>query len=171
LNLTSDNWQNNLLDLDSLNWSGFSQGLDDFWDLDMASAFVTIRKVLSKSVKGLSSQQRAISLDLMACGIAAGIWDDENVALERLKAYWQWFKTETEKNASLGSLLKGYVQQEDKNAKSGGRTLEIHTAQLRVQVDTWVSWGWLYEKPSSKAVKELMLDLGLRHYQGRWVKG
>lgn len=89
LNLTSDNWQNNLLDLDSLNWSGFSQELDNFWDLDMASAFVTTRKILSKTAKGLSSQQRAISLDLLACGIATGIWQDENVALERLKDYWQ----------------------------------------------------------------------------------
>jgi hypothetical protein len=167
----SNEWQNNLLDLDSLDWAGFNQELDSFWDLDMASAFVTTRKILSKSVRGLSSQQRAISLDLMACGIASGIWSDEDVALERLKTYWQWFKTETEKNAGLSSLLKSYVNQEDKNAKSGSKPLEIHTAQLRCQIDTWVTQGWLYEKPNPKEVKELMLDLGMRHYQGKWIKG
>jgi hypothetical protein len=68
LGFKPDEWQNDLLDLDSLDWSGFSQELDSFWDLDMASAFVTTRKILSKSVRGLSSQQRAISLDLLACG-------------------------------------------------------------------------------------------------------
>jgi hypothetical protein len=89
LDLIPNEWQNNLLDLDSLNWNGFSQEFDNFWDLDTASTFVTCRKVLSKSVRGLSSQQRAISLDLMACGIASGIWNDEGIALKRLQTYWQ----------------------------------------------------------------------------------
>lgn len=171
LGIKPNEWQSDLIDLDSFDWQEFSKVYDDYWDLDMAWGFVNTRKILSKSAKGLSSQQRSISLDLLACGIACGIWQDEIVALERVKSYWQWFKNETEQNAGLGSLLKSYISQEEINANSGSRPFEIYTAQLRTQVDAWVTQGWLYEKPSSKAVAELMLDLGLRHYQGKWIKG
>jgi hypothetical protein len=46
----------------------------------------------------------------------------------------------------------------------------IFTSSLRSQIDIWVTQGWLYEKPKPTQVKELMLDNGLRHYQGRWIK-
>ena len=136
----------------------------------MAELFLTPRSILAKSVKGLSSQQRAISLDLLATGIVSGIWEDENVAIERVKAYWKWFKKETEKNAGLGGLLKEYIKQEQQNAKNGSRPLQIHTHELRNRVDNWVAQGWLFEKPKSAQVKEMMLDLGMRLQQGIWRK-
>ncbi len=95
---------------------------------------------------------------------------DEDAALERIKAYWKWFKQETEKNAGLGGLLKDYIKQEETNAKNGGRPLQIHTHELRNRVDDWVVQGWLFEKPKSAQVKEMMLDLGMRLQQGIWRK-
>ena len=64
----------------------------------------------------MSSQQRTISLDLLACGIASGIWQDEQEATSKMKAYWSWFKDETTKFAGLSGLLKDYLQQESRNA-------------------------------------------------------
>jgi hypothetical protein len=55
--------------------------------------------------------------------------------------------------------------------KNGNRELAIYTAQLRTQIQVWVDQGWLYEKPKPTAIKEMMLDAGLRHDQGRWVRG
>ena len=170
LGIVDDSWQGRLLDLSAYDWGGFSKQFDEFWDLEMAEMFLTTRSVLAKSVKGLSSQQRAISLDLLATGITSGVWEDENVAVERIKAYWKWFKKETEKNAGLGGLLKEYIKQEETNAKNGGRPLQIHTHELRNRVDNWVTQGWLFEKPKSAQVKEMMLDLGLRLQQGIWRK-
>ena len=171
LGVDDNNWQSQLIDLTAYSWKGFSEKFDKFWDMDAAKLFVDSRRYLSQNVRGLSSQQRAISLDLMATGIASGIWQDDIEATNRLKEYWAWFKVETEKNAGLGGLLKSYIQQETRNAKAGGRPLEIYTPQLRSQVDIWVQQGWLYEKPRPKDIKELMLDLGMRHQQGKWVKG
>jgi hypothetical protein len=171
LNIEDGSWQSNLLDLDTWDWKGFNTVFDDFWDIDLASAFVTIRRVLSQTAKGLSSQQRSISLDLLACGITSGVWTDEEVALDRIKTYWKWYKAETEKNTGLGSLLKQYISQETKNAKNGNRDLAIYTSQLRSQIQLWVDQGWLYEKPKPTAVKEMMLDAGLRHDQGKWIRG
>ena len=170
LGLLDDNWQSRLLDLTAYDWKGFSEEFDKFWDIPMAELFLANRSVLAKSVKGLTSQQRAISLDLLATGITSGIWGDENTAIERIKAYWKWFKQETEKSAGLGGLLKDYIKQEEKNAKNGGRPLQIHTHELRNRVDNWVTQGWLFEKPKSAQVKEMMLDLGMRLQQGIWSK-
>ncbi len=170
LEIVDDSWQGRLLDLSAYNWKGFSEEFDTFWDLSMAEVFLSTRSILAKSVKGLSSQQRAISLDLLATGITSGVWEDENVAVERIKAYWKWFKKETEKNAGLGGLLRDYLKQEETNAKNGGRPLQIHTHELRNRVDNWVTQGWLFEKPKSAQVKEMMLDLGMRLQQGIWRK-
>ena len=170
LDILDDSWQGRLLDLSAYDWKGFSDEFDVFWDLEMAEMFLTTRGILTKSVKGLTSQQRAISLDLLATGITSGIWEDETIAIERIKAYWEWFKQETEKSAGLGSLLKDYINQEAKNAKNGGRPLQIHTHELRSRVDNWVTQGWLFEKPRASQIKEMMLDLGMRLQQGVWRK-
>ena len=171
LGVTRDDWQSKLLDLDAYDWSGFGEVFADYWDMEMAKAFIVIRRVLSQTIKGLSSQRRGISLDLMATGIATGVWRDEYEALERIKAYWKWFKDETEKSAGLGTLLKEYIRLEARNASNASRPLEIYTAELRNQIDVWVQQGWLYEKPKTSSIKELMLDLGMRHQKGKWIKG
>lgn len=171
LGIIDNAWETRLINIGSCNWKGFSNEFQEFWDLELASAFITTRKLLSQSVRGLSSQQRTISLDLMATGIASGIWQDEQEATDRMKFYWSWFKGETEKSAGLGNLLATYIKREEVNAKNAGRELEIYTSQLRSQIENWVSMGWLYEKPHSKEVKETLLDLGMRLRQGKWVKG
>ena len=171
LNITDNNWQSKLLDLGAYNWKGLKHEFAEFWDLEQGKAFLDTRKLLGSSINGLGSQQRAISLDLLACGIVSGVWADENIALERIKTYWNWFRQETEKNASLGSLLRDYIRQEEKNARNGGKALEINTPCLRRQVTHWFDAGWLYEKPRLKEVKELMLDNGMRLQKGIWKRG
>jgi hypothetical protein len=171
LGITLDNWNTRLLDISTYDWKGFSKVFDEFWDFDMAQFFLITRKTLGSTIKGLSSQQRAISLDLLATGIASGIWDDELHAVDRLKTYWEWFKSETGKNVELSGLLEQLVRQEQANAKNGNRPLEIYTPQIRGQIDIWVTQGWLMEKPKVKEVKEALLDLGMRLQQGKWVKG
>ena len=121
LGVTRNDWQGKLLDLDAYDWSGFNEVFADYWDMEMAKAFIVTRKVLSQTIKGLTSQQRGISLDLMATGIATGVWQDEYQALERMKTYWGWFKDETEKSAGLGTLLKEYIRLEARNASNGNR--------------------------------------------------
>lgn len=171
LGITTDNWQSKLLDIGAYDWKGFNKVFDEFWDIEMASVFYTTRKALSTSVKGLSSQERAISLDLLTTGIACGIWDSDSEAVACLKAYWNWFKEETEKNAGLGELLKQFIRQQERNATNGNKPLEIYTPQVRSQIDVWVAQGWLLEKPKPREIKDLMLDLGMRLQQGKWIKG
>ena len=171
LNASGDEWQSNLVDVDAYDWKGFSSEFKEFWDLGVAGSFVEARKILSDSAAGLTSLQRSVSLDLMACGIACGIWKDEVQALERMKFYWSWFKQETEKNAGLSSLLKDYLKQQEKNANSSGIPLQIHATVLRNQIGNWVATAYLLENPRTSEVKSLMFDLGMRLQQGVWRKG
>jgi hypothetical protein len=170
LSVTDNDWQTKLLDITAYNWQGFSQLFEDFWDADNAWSFLTVRKIIGQSVKGLSSQQRAISLDLLATGIASGIWQDEVIAVDAIKSYWSWFKSDNDKGAGLTGLLKQFIAQETANAKAGGTVLMLPTVYIRSQVDIWVHQGWLYERPKGSTISDALLDLGLRLQQGKWHK-
>lgn len=171
LNINDSNWQDKLLNLDDYSWKGFNKVYADFWSLELGQSFVAARRIVSKITKGYTSQQRLISLDLLACGLAAGLWKDEEQAAWRVKQYWDWYKKETEVFAGLSSLLVKYIKQEQRNATNGNVPLEIYTAQLRIQVGRWVEQGFLYDKPPTKVIKETLADLGMRHKDGRWIKG
>ncbi|MEL7405974.1 MAG: hypothetical protein AAFN00_03285, partial [Cyanobacteria bacterium J06558_2] len=168
---TDDNWQGKLIDTEAYDWKGFSEKFDNFWDLELAQLYIDSRKILSKTTRGLGSQERSISIDLLTTGIVCGIWQDEDVAVERLKAYWKWFKSESRDTSGLGNLLSEFIRREEKNAKNAQCELSIPTSFLRTQVDNWVNSGYLFEKPRGKEVKELMLDQGMRMKKGQWVKG
>ena len=170
LGIANGNWQASLVDVDAYDWKGLSNEFEEFWDLDTARTFIDVRKILSTTVRGLTSTQRAVSLELLACGIASGVWEDEVRAIDRLKAYWSWFKQETEKNASLSGLLRDYIKETEKNAKDSGTSVSIHSQQLRNQVNNWVATGWLLESPRASEIKSSMFDLGMRLQQGIWRK-
>lgn len=171
LGITDETYHINLLNIDAYNWRGFNEQLDAFWDMDMGSAYIQTRNLLIKSVKGLTSQQRAISIDLLTTGIVSGIWKDEIEALRRLREYWKWFKSETEQTTGLGQLLKEYLKQQENNAKAAGLDSAVAVSQLRHQLEMWFDQGWILERPKISSIKELMLDLGWKVSKGVWSKG
>lgn len=170
LNIQDEAWITQLVNIDDYDWQGFDKEFKSFWDLSLAECFITIRRTLSSSVRGLNSQQRAISLDLLACGIASGIWNGEDEAVEDIKRYWQWFKAETEQTSGLGQLLREHLQQHEKQAKEAGLNPSITVNSIRNQIDSWYDVGWLLERPKANTVYEIMLDLGWRLNKGIWSK-
>ena len=170
LGIDNNTWQSELIDVTDYKWKGFREQYDEYWDLPTAARFVQTKKELSKSAKGLTSQQRAVSLDLMATGITCGIWSDRDEAFSAVKTYWSWFKQETEKSAGLTNYLRTYIKQEETNARNGQRELAISTVQLRTHVDNLVTMGWLYERPRPSGIKAAMYDLGLKLHNGIWSK-
>lgn len=170
LGITQTNWQHRLLNIDAYDWSGFSDEFQAYWNLEKGQEFIEARRELTKSFIGLSSQQLAISVDLITTGIVTQLWENQEQAVGRLKAYWKWFKSETEQGAGLGQLLKNFLATEVKNFKASGRRPEVYSSHLRLQIKSWVDMGWLYESPKGSAVRDLMYDLGWRFKEGRWGK-
>jgi energy-coupling factor transporter ATP-binding protein EcfA2 len=171
LGVTKDNWQSKLLDVTAYDWTGFEKELDKLWNMEVGGVFLSTRKMLSVYNLGFSSQQSAISFDLLTTGLTLGIWEDADEAVERLQIYWDWFREETEASGGLGTLLKQFIAQEEKNLAAIGQSLELYVAQIRGQIEIWVAQGWLFERPRSSEVKAALLDLGMRQQQGKWVKG
>lgn len=171
LGIVDNQLRGDYIDIDAYDWKGFSSVYKDFWDLNLAKSFIDNRKVLVQSLRGLSSTQRAVSLDLLAGGIAAGIWSDENIGIHRIKEYWKWFKEETEKNTGLIVLLRDYVKQLERNSKTADIPLSLPNSQLRNQVNNWVATDWLLENPRASELKAAMFDLGMRLHKGIWSKG
>ncbi len=159
-----------LLDIDSINWNGFSSLFADYWNLELAEVYLITRNTLAKSNLGLTANQRAISLDLLATGITTGIWSDETVGIAKLQEYFAWFKSEIDQYSGISKHLADYIKLEQQNSDSSNLPLRISTVDLRRQVQFWLDQGWILEKPKPKQMQALLAELGLVLQQGYWVK-
>ena len=163
------NTNGHLLDIDSINWKGFSSLFADYWNLELAELYLITRNTLAKSNLGLTANQRAISLDLLATGITTGIWQDETVGIAKLKEYFEWLESEVDQYSGISKHLADYIQLEQNNADASNLPLRIATIDLRRQVQFWLEQGWILEKPRPKQMQALLAELGLVLRQGYWV--
>lgn len=122
-------------------------------------------------MKGLTSSQKAICLDLIAVGISTGIWSDETVAVQELKDCFDWLKQDVQiEQSPITSLLQQLVNDLEDNSKKTNTNCCIYTHQLRTIVDAWYAKGYLFEKPNSKSITRTMQELGYRSIKGQWTK-
>ena len=170
LGLTKNNWQLFLKDFNAYSWQGFNQVFVDFWDKDVAEAFLIAKQTLAKNTIRLSSYQKIISLDLLAAGIVSEVWKDEVVAISKLKAYFSWLKKQDEQASGLKQLLKEFIATEAKNFASKNSKISISSRELRSQINVWANQDWILDKPKTTELKAIMADLGFYLYQGCWKK-
>ena len=170
LGMTRDNWRTKLLNIDAYDWKGFSEKFTSYWNHEMAETFLLVRQALLRSPLDLSSQERVVSIDLIATGITAGIWKDENEAVSKLREYFDWYKQETSQYGGFSSYLKEYISVERRIAAKRNEVLKISCNDLYSQIQVWLRQGWILEKPKTKEIKNAMADLGLVLYQGYWIK-
>ena len=165
-------WEQNLLDVSSVKWKGFSGLFQKYWNLEMASLYLGTRNLLNDYVKGLNSQERAICMDLIATGVVCEIWSDEDEAIADIKEYWNWFRGEVKIGESpLLQLLGQLIKQEVKNALHGGVEVKISNQQIKAHCQIWYEQGQLLEKPNSKTINQTMNELGYRLIIGGiWIK-
>lgn len=160
-----------VLDIDNLDWSSFSQKFNEFWSYEQAEILLTIRSSLNR-IKGLTAQQKAICLDLIAVGVSAGIWSDENVAVQELKDCFDWLKEDVKiEQLPLVSLIQELLKETENNCKQVNTIPCIYTHQLRNIVDAWYAKGYLFDKAPSKDITKVMQELGYRsNGKGQWLK-
>ena len=170
LGTTRDTWQKHLFNINAFDWKGFNRLFANFWNPELAEVYLLNRKTLTNTLTGLSSKERAISLDLLSAGIASGIWRDEIQGVARLKAYFNWFEREINQFSGTSKYLEDYISLEQKHAEEAKSSLQISATDLRSQISTWFNQGWILEKPKPKHLKALMAELGLVLHQGYWIK-
>ena len=117
LGTTKDTWPKHLLNINAFDWKGFSSLFTNFWNRELAEVYLLNRKTLMNTLTGLSSKERAISLDLLSAGIASGIWKDEIQGVARLKNYFDWFEREINQFSGTSKYLKDYISLEQKHAE------------------------------------------------------
>ncbi len=160
-----------ILDIDNLDWTGFSDKFNDFWSYEQAGILLTIRSSLNH-IKTLTSQQKAICLDLIAVGISTGIWSDEIEAVQDLKDCFNWLKQDVKVEQSpFITLLKNLITETEINAQRTGSTPWLYSNQLRTICDSWFAKGFLLSKPTGKEISTAMNKLGYRNNSnGQWMK-
>ena len=160
----------NLIDIDAFNWNGFNSLHSNYWNTELAEVYLITRKAIAKSLAGLNSQQRTISLDLLTTGIVTGIWQNEYEATSKLKDYFAWFKTEVDRYSGIAKYLADYVHQESRNATVAGLPVKLNAEELRRQIEVWLHQNWILEKPKTNHLKALMAELGMVLDRGYWIK-
>ena len=161
LSTSRDTWQKHLINIDAYDWSNFSDKFISFWNYELASVYLLTRKTLAKTLTGLNSRHRAISLDLITTGVTSGIWSDEIAAVNKLKSYFDWYTKECSQYGGIRKYLTDYL---------ANRTSGVHHKEMRNMIANWLEAGWILESPTAKQLKEILADLGLVLYEGYWVK-
>ena len=164
-----ENLETPLLDIDNIDWTGFSSKFNEFWDIPQAEIWLITRSAVGK-VKGLNSHQKAISLDLITTGVAAGIWSDETEAVKDLKECFEWLKQDVKvEKAPLETLLGELIEKMEKDMNGG--IVCIYSKQVKNFVETWYQQGYLMERPNSKEVIRIMNEHNYRiNSKGQWMK-
>jgi hypothetical protein len=165
-------WEQQLINLDTYRWDEFSSLFKEYWDLERAEKYLQTKKTLASTVRGISSKQRAISIDLLTTGIVTGIWQNETEAIADVKQYWQWLQGEVEIGDSpLAKLLSELIDREQQNAINGGIEFALSNQLLRASCDIWYQQGQLLDRPSSKVIQSAMSELGYRLIVGgKWIQ-
>lgn len=169
LGLTKNNWQLHLKDFDVYDWDEFHQVFVDFWNKEIAEVFLLTRQTLAKSLAGLSSHQKIISLDLLTSGIVGGVWLDEIVAVNRLKTYFDWVDKQDKESSGLKQLLQEFIATEKKNEIRKDKFC-ISSLELRSQINAWANQDWILDRPKTTELKALMNDFGFRLIKGFWTQ-
>ena len=171
LGIMGNSWVDTILEPDTIAWSGFHEVFRKYWDEQRSREFLVLRKDLGRRVRGLTSVQRAICLDLIATGVITGIWDGISQATSKFIEYFKWLNSDQEKfGDTLSQLLKQFMEQEESNAKIGGVDLQIHSKVVLSLVAAWTNQGLFIEKPRPRDVRTVLAELGYRQKMGVWVK-
>ena len=131
----------NLLDIDTIDFTGFNFLFQKYWNIEQASIWLTIRKALPRRFKGLSSTESAISQDVIA------------------------------NQTPLKSIIESFVEQAETNAKNGKTAPCIYVQNLKSYCETHYLKGYLIDKPHSKAIYRIMREFGYQlNRKGQWIK-
>lgn len=162
------------LDLEDINWEGFTVYADFWRDVDNIKLYINNRKKLSSRKKSfkipdvINSERWTISIDLITTGISTGVWDSISDALDCLEAYWIFHKLNiADSVGALHKILKDFVDSKMEmidHASAEGINLgiprEVNTESLKKIVLLASSKGELDIQPSPINIAQVMLDIG-----------
>jgi hypothetical protein len=168
---------NKRLDPDSINWDGFNDKFNEFWDdQERLAAYASLKKELLRRKKtfevpkSISGEQWTISVDLLCTGVISGIWDSLSSGLEGIASYWEWHRLNI--GSSLGALqkiLKDLVASETENIRilneavgSHMYPIEVSPEKVKLTVQMAASKGELDVNPSPSNISEAMSDIGFK---------
>ncbi len=163
----------NFLDIDGINWEGFSSKFDEYWNMVQAEVWLMTNQALkTEKLKGLTNSQKVISLDLITTGVASNIWTNEIEAVQDLKACFDWMKEDVKVESSpLEKLLEDYIKDLEKQYLEVDASPCIYSHQLKNICLDWYEKGYLMDKPSSREIVKIMNQRNYKiNKRGQWSK-
>lgn len=168
---------NDLLDVNDIDWSGFSFEFQKFWNNPSnLTQFAEVSKKLNRiRAHGIDKPLYKISKDLIATGVVCGYWEDTTTAIAHMKDYWQWHQMNIASQSSqLQKILELFIKEkslviEERNRMltEAGQTQGIRAVELNpTELQSWwrhhMQLGNVEPGTSTRQVNEAMLNLGWR---------
>jgi hypothetical protein len=157
---------------DDIDWFNCNKLLTSlYWDLDRCESWLDVRRDIKSKLTKLNSNQTIICSDLAATGVVTGIWNSTSDANKYLADYFAWLDKDIETSKdSLLAIIERIIKQESDKAKGANITLAILNQTFRNQLNNYYDQGWINDKPTSKAVGQIMIDRGFKLRSGYWEK-
>jgi hypothetical protein len=165
-----------LLNLNLVNWVGIEKKYQEFWSSEyLAQTVRDFRQKLIKITMPFDSHKRAISLDLMAIGLASYLFFDIDEAIAYWDDYWKTTETKVISVNALKELLSDYLEKHLKEIQScypdeflPRETYSISSTALKAQVELWEMNGALDDKLTPKLISQTMRELDWYLSKGKW---
>lgn len=155
----ADNWLENRIDIENLDLSWLHREFNIFWnDEERCKDFVSHKRTLKKP-KTISTENWAISHDIIATGLTVGLWENKHDAYFALSEYWDWINQFIDSKGALKLLLKDYIKEQSVFWEKGLQKY-LSCKEVKSNVDKWKQDGKLELFPTQKIMIDLMADLG-----------
>ena len=145
----------NSIDPDNIDWEGFNSLYWQWWNepsniIKLQSCYKNNGKQLRKP-KWLDAGRWEQIKDLVAVGIATGVWTDWPTALQYFRDYFDWLGEKLSVKSQLEMLLE---------AKIPVGVYSVENVIINKWLKQWLEDGFFLERPRGKEVQAAMLKLG-----------
>jgi hypothetical protein len=140
-----------------------------FWDYEAAKNLYLEKRKYRQRVKS-STRIPASSIfllgDLIAAGVASGVWSSVDIAIKDMELFFQNQKEYAEKDVdAFQVLIEEYCREKEREGCTS-----VNNTLLTQKRDFWLKEGYLTERPARGELATIMRGLGYFLDKINWIK-
>lgn len=152
------------LNLDDLDFSGLTEELEEFWDDERKHDLLAYKRRLKSSPRReeIDSARFKISLDLMAVGLASGIFETVHDAFDKFVDYWSFYEREVlAYKPPLESYIDEYIKDNQKVFPMDGKEyFEVKAKEFKQALGTAYQNCEIDVRPKDELINTSMVTRG-----------
>jgi hypothetical protein len=170
----------NLIEMESIDWSGFSSRFYDFWDdIDRCKEYCHYRAFLSKRSSKklldipeiLYGSSWDIAIDPICTGLCIGTWKDSQDAINAIALYLEKAKeTQIKSYGAAIEYLKLWIENELKHNFRLDAQKSLDPKRLKCFIEGLSRSGEINERVTKESIDQWMFFLGYKLTTKGWIE-